>query len=303
MSDTLGRVALTSVGFVASLPLGTFFTAASNCFSKPEFLRTLIVPLPRRSVIEVASKKWIPSRLPVASLISNIEELPLELVPHDGSAMPAHWRQPGVYGVYAEDGSLQYVAAVNNVANAVETHVLIIRDSSRVHAVRMMGVSRAEDAPLREIADNWVYSLEKNGLPIPPGNTGGASEWTVQLPTSDVSFSNDIIAADSDIRVEEEIRQILDKHRVVVFVKGTRAMPRCGFSRAVISILERQVGDDFVCVDCLDTNKNPGLRDGIKRFSNWPTIPQLYIGGEFIGGCDIVQEMQVNGELAVVLNS
>lgn len=241
--------------------------------------------------------------VPCTMNIGNIEDIPLERVPVEGEAMPSHWRRPGVYGVYAEDGTLQYVAAVEDVALAMDTHVRVFRDPSRVHAVRMLVVDRVEDAPLGEMAENWVVSLANNGLDVPPGNTEDAPEWRIEPSTPNVSFSNDIVAPDAESRVDEEIRQILRKHRVVVFVKGTRSMPRCGFSRAVIDILERQVGDDFVCVDCLDSNKNPGLREGIKRFSSWPTIPQLYVNGDFVGGCDIVQGMEANGELVAVLNS
>lgn len=256
--------------------------------------RRVVPPMPRHS--DAMS-------VPSATMAGNIEDLPLERVPSDGTAMPAHWHRPGVYGVYADDGSLQYVAAVENVASAMDTHVRVLQDPSRVHAVRMIVVDNVQDAPLGEMAENWVVALANNGLPIPPGNSDDGPEWRVEPTSPNVSFSNTMVAPDPESRVEEEIRQILRKHRVVLFVKGTRSMPRCGFSRAVIDIIERQVGDEFVCVDCLDSNKNPGLRDGIKRFSSWPTIPQLYVNGDFVGGCDIVQGMEANGELVAVLNS
>lgn len=257
----------------------------------------------RRWVVPYAPRRSNAPKTSCTMVAGNIEDLPLERVPFDGSAMPSHWQRPGVYGVYAEDGSLQYVAAVEDVASAVNTHLSVIQDPSRVFAVRMITVDNVQDAPLGEMAENWVVALAQNGLPVPPGNSEGGPEWRVELKSPNVSFSNNVVAPDPESRVEEEIRQILRKHRVVLFVKGTRSTPRCGFSRAVIDIIERQVGDEFVCVDCLDTNKNPGLRDGIKRFSSWPTIPQLYVNGDFVGGCDIVQGMEANGELVAVLNS
>jgi monothiol glutaredoxin len=80
---------------------------------------------------------------------------------------------------------------------------------------------------------------------------------------------------------------------VVLFMKGTPVFPQCGFSAAVVQILS-EVGVKFKSFDVL---KDPELRQGIKEFSNWPTIPQLYVKGEFIGGCDIIREMHASNEL------
>ena len=84
---------------------------------------------------------------------------------------------------------------------------------------------------------------------------------------------------------------------VVLFMKGTPVFPQCGFSAAVVQILSN-VGVKFKAVDVL---KDPEVRQGIKEFSNWPTIPQLYVKGEFVGGCDIVREMFQAGELKTFL--
>jgi len=80
---------------------------------------------------------------------------------------------------------------------------------------------------------------------------------------------------------------------VVLFMKGTPVFPQCGFSAAVVQILS-ELGVKFKAVDVL---KDPEVRDGIKTYSNWPTIPQLYVKGEFVGGCDIIREMYENDEL------
>ncbi len=89
------------------------------------------------------------------------------------------------------------------------------------------------------------------------------------------------------------IKQQLDSNDVVLFMKGTKKMPMCGFSGAVISILNN-LGVDFKDFNILDSEE---LRQGVKDYANWPTIPQLYVKGEFIGGCDIVREMFNAGEL------
>lgn len=84
---------------------------------------------------------------------------------------------------------------------------------------------------------------------------------------------------------------------VVLFMKGTPVFPQCGFSAAVVQILS-QTGVKFKAFDVL---QDPELREGIKVFSNWPTIPQLYVKGEFVGGCDIIREMHDTGELKTFL--
>ena len=90
-----------------------------------------------------------------------------------------------------------------------------------------------------------------------------------------------------------QISELLASHRVVLFMKGNRLMPQCGFSGQVVGILNKLL-PSYETVDVLES---PELRDGIKEFSRWPTIPQLYVGGQFIGGCDIVREMNASGEL------
>lgn len=99
--------------------------------------------------------------------------------------------------------------------------------------------------------------------------------------------------------VFQRITEIIGREHVVLFMKGVPAAPQCGFSGAVVQILSRE-GVEFASVNVLT---DPEIREGIKAFSNWPTIPQLYIGGEFVGGADIVREMHQSGELAEVLKS
>jgi monothiol glutaredoxin len=96
-----------------------------------------------------------------------------------------------------------------------------------------------------------------------------------------------------------QIQQEIDGNDIVLFMKGTPVFPQCGFSAAVVQALTL-LGVKFKGVDVL---QDPGLRNGIKEFSSWPTIPQLYVKGEFLGGCDIVREMYENGELADHLKS
>jgi monothiol glutaredoxin len=93
--------------------------------------------------------------------------------------------------------------------------------------------------------------------------------------------------------VRQKISETVNKHPVVLFMKGNRRSPQCGFSSQVVQILDAML-DDYTTLDVL---ADPELRDGIKQYSDWPTIPQLYVKGEFLGGCDIVKGMAQNGEL------
>ena len=97
--------------------------------------------------------------------------------------------------------------------------------------------------------------------------------------------------------VIERIQAEISENDVVLYMKGTAAFPQCGFSAAVVQVLSH-VGVKFKGIDIL---QDPSLRQGIKEFANWPTIPQLYVKGEFVGGCDIVREMFQNNELQSML--
>lgn len=99
---------------------------------------------------------------------------------------------------------------------------------------------------------------------------------------------------DTQDAVAERIRTSVEKYRILIFMKGTPSFPMCGFSAATVDVFN-ELGVPYDTVDVL---KDPEIRDGIKRYSNWPTIPQVYIKGRFVGGCDIVREMHATGELA-----
>lgn len=97
--------------------------------------------------------------------------------------------------------------------------------------------------------------------------------------------------------VHAEIKQTVEGNDVVLFMKGSRSLPMCGFSSAVVDAI-RDAGVDFKDINVLE---DQDIRQGIKEYSDWPTIPQLYVRGQFVGGCDIVCEMHKKGELEAVL--
>ncbi len=98
--------------------------------------------------------------------------------------------------------------------------------------------------------------------------------------------------------LENKITDIIEKNNVCLFMKGSPDVPQCGFSLAVSNVL-KHLGVNFKGINVLEDSE---LREGIKEYSDWPTIPQLYIKKEFIGGCDIIKEMFENGELQTKLN-
>ncbi len=101
-----------------------------------------------------------------------------------------------------------------------------------------------------------------------------------------------------DEALRQRIEKLIDEHPIVLFMKGTRLFPRCGFSATAVHALKMCGVSDFLDVDVL---KDPEIRAGIKEFSDWPTIPQLYVRGKFVGGSDIVREMVESGELQKLL--
>ena len=99
--------------------------------------------------------------------------------------------------------------------------------------------------------------------------------------------------------IQQKIQETILSNDVVLYMKGTKDFPQCGFSATVVQIL-KNIGADFLDVDVL---RDAEIRQGIKDFSDWPTVPQLYVKGEFLGGCDIVKEMFQSGELQEILKN
>ena len=106
------------------------------------------------------------------------------------------------------------------------------------------------------------------------------------------------MTATTDTTAEARIKDAVTANDVVLFMKGTKTMPQCGFSSKVAGVLN-YMGVEFQDVNVL---ADDGIRQGIKAYSDWPTIPQLYVKGEFVGGCDIITEMTLSGELDQMLD-
>ncbi|VVC43539.1 Glutaredoxin,Thioredoxin-like fold,Monothiol glutaredoxin,Glutaredoxin, PICOT-like,Monothiol [Cinara cedri] len=121
---------------------------------------------------------------------------------------------------------------------------------------------------------------------------------TTQVDSFKVLCSK-FLSTKNDDPVQSYIDKLVKNHKVVVFMKGDPQAPRCGFSNAVVDILSIHKTK----FEALDVLKDENLRNGIKEYSNWPTIPQVFVNGEFIGGCDIMLQLHRSGELDRILNN
>ncbi|PXF43718.1 Monothiol glutaredoxin-S12, chloroplastic [Gracilariopsis chorda] len=279
--------------FTTPLPIGTSSSRVATVANGPSKLFTPVLPRAtiRRALIHRASIR--------AQQYGSVEDLPTEPIPRSVEELPAYWSRPGVYGVYSSKNVLQYVAAVADVRSAIANHVLFVKDEDLRHSVRMLTVDNLDQAEaLGDLAEKWVITHADYGPGIPPGNSDTAPEWRKERKEENLCIPP---GCPSEL-LEGEIENIVRDNDIVLFMKGTRRGPRCGFSAAVVDMLQN-VTKDFVCVDCLDEARNPGLRNGIKQYSKWPTIPQLYIRGDFVGGHDIVRDMMVSGELQSMLET
>lgn len=158
-----------------------------------------------------------------------------------------------------------------------------------------------EDPDRGALTQAWKTWMEEHIAAtgkVPPGNETGNTTWIRQPPRRKADLR---LTPGRHVQLTVPLDELIDKmvkeNKVVAFIKGSRSAPRCGFSQKVVGILESQ-GVDYESVDVLDEDHNLGLRETLKRYSNWPTFPQVFVNGELIGGCDILSSMYEKGELA-----
>jgi Grx4 family monothiol glutaredoxin len=207
---------------------------------------------------------------------------------------------PGIYAIYDAEGALQYVGMSRKVAVSVANHQQDLPD--RVHAVAVLPVQDASRDALTAAWTSVVQEQVKKTGAVPPGNAKGNKEWSSRQRAAkpEIRLTPGKGIQDLSVPLSDILQQVVDQNRVVAFVKGTRTEPQCGFSHRVLTLLN-EARIDYEVVNVLDEVHNPGLRETIKTFSQWPTIPQLYVSGELVGGADIVNEMAEKGELKPLL--
>ncbi|KAJ4807563.1 Glutaredoxin family protein [Rhynchospora pubera] len=274
-------------------PLISFsrFSPSFRCLSSPLSLsrpKTLTKPSYRNRVRASIRK------------LSESESIPIAKVPEDlDASIPA---AAGVYGVFDANGELQFVGISRNIASSVDKH----RKTVPADLCFSVKVGPADTATATATADrtvlqsawkSWVEEhISATGKP-PSGNLQGNYTWTGAPPDLCLTPGRHVSLT---VPLEDLIDRLVKEHKVVAFIKGSRRAPQCGFSQKVVGLLESH-GVDFVCVDVLDEEHNFGLREKLKSYSNWPTFPQVFAGGELVGGCDIISDLAEKAELKAIL--
>lgn len=243
--------------------------------------RRLSIPQPaRRCVIADASLKDTPAT-PVMEK-GELVEFP---------------EQPAVYAVYSKDNEVQYIGLTRKINVTVSNHLRDVPELTS--SIKYEVLPDASRDALTGAWKAWMEETLSESGAVPPGNVQGETKWQSRAvrPKADIKLT---AGKAINVPIETLIDQVVKTNKVVAFVKGTRSAPQCGFSYKMLTILN-DARTDYEVVNVLDDFHNPGLREAIKQYSQWPTIPQLYIGGEFIGGSDIVEQMQASGELQQML--
>ncbi|KAK4483779.1 hypothetical protein RD792_010983 [Penstemon davidsonii] len=230
----------------------------------------------------------------VVSALKKLSEAELVTIPsEDNGIFPS---DSGVYAIYDGTGDLQFVGITRNLAASVLTHKKSVPDLCS--SVKVGVVEDPDKNALTEAWKSWMQEHISATGKVPPGNEQGNTIWVKKAPRkkSDLRLTPGR-NVQLTVPLEELIDKLVKENKVVAFIKGSRSAPLCGFSQRVVAILENQ-GVDYESVDVLDEEYNNGLRETLKKYSNWPTFPQIFINGELVGGCDILTTLYEKGELA-----
>ncbi|KAL8146588.1 bifunctional monothiol glutaredoxin-S16, chloroplastic [Apium graveolens] len=207
--------------------------------------------------------------------------------------------ESGVYAVYDENSEVQFIGISRNVAASVSTHRKSVPELCS--SVKVGVVEEPDRTALTQAWKSWMEEHIAVTGKIPPGNETGNTTWVRQplkkKPDLKLTPGRNVQLT---VPLEQLIDRLVKENKVVAFIKGSRSAPLCGFSQKVVGILE-SAGADYESVDVLDEEYNGGLRETLKKYSNWPTFPQVFVNGDLLGGCDILSSMHEKGELASML--
>ncbi|GAB2209406.1 hypothetical protein Droror1_Dr00026620 [Drosera rotundifolia] len=206
----------------------------------------------------------------------------------------------GVYAVYDGKDELQFIGISRNVKASVEFHRRAVPDLCV--SVKVGVVDDPNREALTEAWKSWMEAHIAATGKVPPGNENGNTTWVRPPPKTTKADLRLTPGRHVELTVplEQLIDRLVKENKVVAFIKGSRWAPQCGFSQRVIGLLESQ-GVDYESIDVLDEEYNYGLRETLKKYSNWPTFPQIFVKGELVGGCDILTSLLEKGELSSLL--
>ena len=206
-----------------------------------------------------------------------------------------------MYAVYDIDETLQYIGLSRKIKASVKLHKFELPELCS--SVCCKPVKHATTQELQIEWKKWMLEhLATNEGRLPHGNVQGNTLWSdrsTRTSKKNLTLTNGLCTNLPDAEILEACREVVKLHKTVVFIKGTRNEPECGFSNRVCRMLDDMLVE-YESVDTLDEIHNHNLRNVLKQFGNWPTIPQVYHNGEFLGGHDILDELQKSGKLAAI---
>ncbi|KAL7587376.1 bifunctional monothiol glutaredoxin-S16, chloroplastic [Lactuca sativa] len=253
------------------------------------------------SSVSLKSTHTIKTRRPLLSLVvsalgklSDMESVP---VPPESDAVSAVFPPAsGVYAVYDKNGDMQFVGLSRNIQSSILYHQKSVPELCA--SIKVGVVDNPDRSALTQAWKSWMEEHIEVAGKVPPGNETGNTTWVRQAPKKKADLR---ITPGRHVQLTVPLEELIDRmvkeNKVVAFIKGSRTAPQCGFSQRVVGILDSE-GVDYESVDVLDDEHNGGLRETLKRYSNWPTFPQVFVNGELVGGCDILSSMHENGELS-----
>eukprot|EP00928_Gymnodinium_smaydae_P075224 TRINITY_DN58224_c0_g1_i1.p1 TRINITY_DN58224_c0_g1~~TRINITY_DN58224_c0_g1_i1.p1 ORF type:complete len:478 (-),score=97.77 TRINITY_DN58224_c0_g1_i1:270-1703(-) len=220
----------------------------------------------------------------------------------------------GVYSVFSVDGALQYIGLARQLAKSVEGHMRNFGATDAPHfvsEVRFLEMPGATKEDMRMLWQQWIKDHMNDGGEVPPGNlpkdsAGVELRWRSAAQASaarerePLSLAAGARSGFSMSNAVEAVDNVVKSHPVVLFMKGTPAFPQCGFSMRAVGALRRS-GVPFDSVNVLDDVANPNVREAVKSYSQWPTIPQLFVRGELVGGSDIISDLDEAAKLEPLL--
>lgn len=239
-------------------------------------------------------------RFTVVSSLNKLSESELVAVPPEPGQLSVEFPSAsGVYAVYDKNSDLQFIGISRNIAASVLGHRKSVPELCV--SVKVGVVDEPDRTALTQSWKSWMEEHIGVAGKVPPGNESGNNTWVRQPPKkkSDLRLTPGR-HVQLTIPLEELIDSLVKENKVVAFIKGSRSAPLCGFSQRVVGILESE-GADYESVDVLDEEYNSGLREALKKYSNWPTFPQVFVNGDLVGGCDILSSMHEKGELSSLL--
>ncbi|XP_057983088.1 bifunctional monothiol glutaredoxin-S16, chloroplastic [Malania oleifera] len=295
---------------MATVNLPPLQSCATGCFvnsslpSRNSLTISFYTPLKPSSLPYVSSRPHMvarPCALTVASAFKKLSEVELVALSPGEDLSGEFPADSGVYGVYDSNSDLQFIGISRNIAASILSHRKTL--PGLCCSVKVGVVDEPDRTALTEAWKSWMEEHIKATGKVPPGNESGNTTWVRQPPRKkpDLRLTPGRHAK-LTVPLEELIDCLVKENKVVAFIKGSRSAPLCGFSQKVVGILESE-GVDFESIDVLDEEYNNGLRETLKKYSNWPTFPQIFVNGEFVGGCDILSSMHEKGELAGLLKN